>query len=275
MIPEETNTAEETGEVKEPEMANETASTESEEPTEQTPAANEKMIGFINRFNPGADTSTPEAIIAAATTVMESFVPVYDKLYDVVSTDNQAASYVNDLLETGDPLAALANNYSEEEVLAAVEEMKSDKYADKVSSFNERKAAAKTRQAELEANKAKSQMSAQEFMDKYQPEEDDLEKFIAFYDGIIKDAVDNNMSLDHWERLWKAYKYDGTVAELENKVGEAEEMGKIAGRNEKIIQGKKDRESLAELLPETSGGGALPKTEKPKSFAGSFMNGVI
>ena len=189
-----------------------------------------------------------------------------NKVRDLAETDEQAAAFMHDLITTGSIGVALNENYSEEEIQALLEEAKSTEYEEHRNNYAQKVSGRSVRMAELEANKAKSQMSAQEFLDKYQPEEEDLNGFIAFYDSIIKDAVDNNMSLDHWERLWKAYKYDGTVAELENKVGEAEENGKIAGRNEKIMQGKKNRESLAELLPETNGGGAAPTQSRKQNY---------
>lgn len=217
----------------------------------------------------------PNSELEALRAENEQLKVFQNKIRDLAEADEQAAAFLHDLITTGSIGVALTENYSEEEISALLEEAKSADYEEHRNNYAGKVGQKATRMAELEANKAKSQMSAQEFVDKYQPEEEDLNGFIAFYDSIIKDAIDNNMSFDHWERLWKAYKYDGTVADLENKVGEAEENGKIAGRNEKIMQGKKSREELAELLPETVGGGAMPQVEKKKSFAGSFMDGVI
>jgi len=194
-----------------------------------------------------------------------------NKVRDLAEADPQAAAFLHDLITTGSIGVALNENYDEEEIQALLEESKSTEYDEHRNNYSKKVGDRGVRMAELEANKAKSQMSAQEFVDKYQPEEEDLEKFIAFYDSIIKDAVDNNMSLDHWERLWKAYKYDGTVADLENKVGEAEENGKIAGRNEKIVQGKKSREEMtADLLPETTGGGTTQTQSKKLNYVESL-----
>mgnify|MGYP003585607848 CR=1 FL=1 len=244
---------------------------------EETAPDYSKIISIIERFAPGSDTSNPDAIISAATTVLESMVPIYDKLYDVAIASPETASCLNDILETGDLLKSVVRNFGTEQLEEVMEEMKSgDDYEEARNYHSGNVQKMKDRMMELETNKANSQLSAQEFMDKYQPEDDDVEKFIAFYDGIIKDAIDNNMTLDHWERLWKAYKYDSKIEEMEGKVSEAEEAGKIAGRNEKIETGKKTKADLADLLPEAASGGAFEsKTEQPKSFAKKFTDGVL
>lgn len=225
--------------------------------TEETPEVSPEEVTGTENTN-----SELEALRAEN----EELKVFQNKVRDLAETDQQAAAFLHDMITTGSIGVALNENYSEEEIQALLEESKSTEYDEHRNNYAKKVSDRGIRMAELEANKAKSQMSAQEFVDKYQPEEDDLEGFIAFYDSIIKDAVDNNMSLDHWERLWKAYKYDGTVAELENKVSEAEENGKITGRNEKIVQGRKSREQLAELLPETNGGGAAPVQSKKQNF---------
>lgn len=205
----------------------------------------------------------------------EKLMVFQNKVRDLAETDPQTAAFLHDLITTGSIGVALTENFSEEEIQALLEEAKSTEYDEHRNNYASKVGQHGVRMAELEANKAKSQMSAQEFVDKYQPNEEELEAFVAFYDSIIKDAVDNNMSFDHWEKMWQAFKYKGDVAALENKVGEAEENGKIAGRNENIVMGKQNREALADLPPEIGDGGVKPVEPKKKSFAEEFMNGVI
>lgn len=230
--------------------------------TEETPEVSPE-----NTTETAPEETNPNSELEALRAENEQLKVFQNKVRDLAESDQQAAAFLHDLITTGSIGVALTENYSEEEIQALLEEAKSTEYEEHRNNYAKKVGERGVRMAELEANKAKSQMSAQEFVDKYQPEEEDLNGFVAFYDSIIKDAVDNNMSFDHWERLWKAYKYDGTVAELENKVGEAEENGKIAGRNEKIVQGKKTREELAaDMLPETSGGGTAPAQSKKQNY---------
>lgn len=238
---------------------------------------NTEIIDIIKRFAPDADTSTPEAIIASATTVLKSMVPVYDKLYDVAMVSPETAACLNDILETGDMLKSVVRNFGHEELESAMEEMKTgDDFEEARNAHAEKVNGAKQRMTELEANKANSQLSAQEFVDKVSPSDEDLDGFTAYYESFLKDAFDNKMTFDHWMRLWKGYKYDGTMEEMNGKVTEAEENGRIAGRNEKIEQGKKTKANLAELLPEVGGGTSVPAQQKaPVSFAKKFTDGVI
>ena len=266
-------------EVKNGEMAEETTTPMPEETTASETESvnpNSEIIDFINRFAPGSDISTPEGIIASATEVLKMLVPVHDKLYDLAVTSPENAAMLNDWMETGSLPKAIARNYDPEEISALVEEINDEEYESDRMAYSEKIKARTDRESELEKNKSESQISAQEFIDKVQPTDDELEAFIAYHQGFLQDAVDNKMSFDHWMRAWKGFKYDGKVAELETKAAEAEEAGRIAGRNEQISTEKLSRKDLADMIPEISGTmEQSPKTEKPKPFAARFMDGVL
>lgn len=266
-------------EVKDGEMMAENETSAPEMNTSETEAAvnpNSEIIDFINRFAPGSDTSSPEAIITAATEVLKMLVPVHDKLYDLAVTSPENAAMLNDWMETGSLPKSIARNYDPEEITALIEEINDEEYETDRASYADKINQRNAREAELAANQTESQISAQEFIDKVQPTDDELEAFIAYHKSFLQDAVDNKMSFDHWMRAWKGFKYDGTVAELENKAVEAEEAGRIAGRNEQIGTEKLSRKDLADMMPEIAGSIDQPKKEdKPRPFAARFIDGVI
>ena len=230
---------------------------------------NNESIELINRFAPGSDTSTPEGIIEGQLTVLKSMVPIYDKLYDLARTSPESAAFISDLLDTGSPVKALVRNFDSEEIQTALDEAESSDYEEDKNMFSEKVTGMKARNEELEKNKKESEISAQAFMDKYQPNDDDVTGFVSFYDKLLSDAVNNKMTVEHWESVWQAYKY-------KDDVSEAESNGMVMGRNEKIVTQKAGKKDLDALLPEANAGmGMAPKTEKPKSYKEKFLEGVV
>ena len=243
---------------------------ESESPQEdKTEDPNAESLEIIDRFAPGLDTSTPEAIIAAQLKVLQSMVPIYDKLYDVALAAPEAGQFVADLLETGDPVKALVRNYDTQEVQAALDSADSGDHEADMAIHSSKVESAKAHKMELEGNMKASEVSAQEFMDKYEPNDQDVAGFTAFYDTLLQDAVNNKMSVAHWESIWQAYKY-------KDDVSEAESNGKVMGRNEKIMTQKAGKKDMESLLPEANAGVQTPPpaNTKPRSFASKFMEGI-
>lgn len=243
----------------------------SEETTKEAATPNGELIEYINRFAPGSDTSTPEALMEAATKIIQSMAPIYDKLYDLSVSDQAAAAFLSDLLDTGNPIKALVRNYDPEEINAAQEAMtENDDLEEDRNIYQEKISSRKMRDTEIETNRAQSEISAKEFVDEITPDEKDLQDFISFCDSFLKDWLDSKMPKENWMILWKGFKHDSNVAE-------AEENGMIAGRNQKIITEKATRKDLADVLPDASGGvGMQPQvTEKKKSFGSKFMDGVL
>lgn len=246
------------------------------EVAQETTNANSEWIELVKKYNPEADTSSPQAILDAILPTVQKMVVLEEKIIDLVNTDDASAAALNDWIDLGSLPKAIARNFDPEEITALIEEINDEENEPDRAAFNEKITARKTRESELETNRSESQVTAQAFLDKINPSEEDLEGFIKYHGDFVKDAVDNKMTLDHWERQWKAYKYDGDMEAMNGKVSEAEENGKIIGRNETQKTEKLKQKDIANLLPETGGGsGIKPREDKPKSFASNFMNGVL
>jgi hypothetical protein len=193
---------------------------------------------------------------------------VIQKLTELAESDETTAAFLSDLLDTGDVLKSLARNYDPEELEAAIESVKSEDYNEDIKTYQGKIKSRKDRASQLESNKAESQKSAQEFMDMVNPSDEDVEGFIAFYDSFIRDAVDNKMTLDHWQTMWKAYKRD-------NDVQQAQETGEIIGRNAKIEATKATKKDMEQLLPgEALGAKVASQEQKPRSFGAEFMRDI-
>lgn len=236
---------------------------------ENTSSPNAEISGIIQRFIPDADVSTPEGIIAGALQLLQSFVPLHDKLYDLASNNPETAATLGDWLETGSLVKAIARNFSDEERNALIEELEDSSYEEDRKMYSEKTKSIKDRQALLEANMSKSQMGAQEFVDEMNLSKEQVDEFIPFVDQFISDVEDRNLSKANWMIIWKAFKRDSDVAE-------AEENGRVIGRNEKIVAERKTRDDIKDILPESTATSAIkPPESKPKPFGAKFMEGVF
>lgn len=243
--------------------------TETSAASTETQTGNNELIDIINRFAPGQDTSTPEAQLSAALTVLKSLVPIYDKVYDLALTNPETAAMLNDWLETGELAKAIARNYDPEEIKALVEELEDDGYEEDKMMYAERTKSRKELDEKRSTNIKNSQMSAQQFVDKYELDEAKIEAFKPFVDKFLTDAEDRNLSLANWEILWNAFTKDDAVSE-------AEANGRVMGRNEQIVAKKRSREDLKDVLPGVNATASItPQMEKPKSFASSFLDGTL
>jgi hypothetical protein len=230
---------------------------------------NAELIDIIKRVNPGLDLSSPELITSATLKTLKILVQIYDKVYDLALAAPETAALLNDWLETGELAKAIARNYDPDEILALVEEIKDESYEEDKKVYSDKIKVKRDRETLLTGNMAKSQMSAQEFVDEEGLNEADIEEFKPFVDQFFRDVEDKNLTAPNWKILWKAFKRD-------NDVAEAEDNGRVIGRNEKIVAEKKTRDDIKELLPEANAGASLPKrVDSKKSYASKFMDGVI
>jgi Ca2+-binding EF-hand superfamily protein len=239
---------------------------------------NSEAIAFIERFAPDADTSTPEGITAGLLTIVKMMVPVYDKLYDLANTDTQTAAFISDMLETGDVVKSLARNYDKEEMQAVLEEIDQDNYEEDKGKFSEKVTATKAHQELVKKNMEISFNDISEFME--EKKDWDEEKAQAFEDFVIKhydDGKDGLITKADLALLEKAFKYDGDMAAKESQIAEAEENGKIIGKNEKIVAKNLSKEQAAkDYLPEGNAGIVKAPEPKrtPKDFGAKFMRDV-
>jgi Ca2+-binding EF-hand superfamily protein len=239
---------------------------------------NSEAIAFIERFAPDADTSTPEGITAGLLTIVKMMVPVYDKLYDLANTDTQTAAFISDMLETGDVVKSLARNYDKEEMQAVLEEIDQDDYEEDKGKFSEKVTATKAHQELVKKNMEISFNDISEFME--EKKDWDEEKAQAFEDFVIKhydDGKDGLITKADLALLEKAFKYDGDMAAKESQIAEAEENGKIIGKNEKIVAKNLSKEQAAkDYLPEGNAGIVKAPEPKrtPKDFGAKFMRDV-
>jgi hypothetical protein len=235
---------------------------ETTEPTENADAITEKIL----RFFPDADVSTPEAKLAAADRLLGALIPIHDKVYDLAETSPEAAATLNDWMETGSLPKAIARNYDPEEVRLLVDEINDASYDEDRNTFSQKNQQRKERETKLKGNLEISLTEIATYMEEKKDwDEKKADEFAEFVKKHYEDGWDGLIGKKDLSMLEKGFVYDDAVAD-------AETNGKIAGRNEQIIEGKKSKKDLEKLLPELSGGGATAETDqKPEN---SFMSGL-
>ena len=124
-----------------------------DESAEPSQSPNEELIEILKRFLPDADTSSPDALIADATKVLTMMVPIYDQVFDIALVAPESASFVHDLLTTGDVAKSIARNYDPQEFQALCEEVQqNDDYEGDRSMHKAKVAKAKARISLVKGN---------------------------------------------------------------------------------------------------------------------------
>lgn len=237
----------------------------------QQPASSEpntEIVSLIQQILPDADVASPEAITESATIILRSLVPLHDKLYDLARTNPETAATLSDWLDTGNLVKSIARNFSEEEKQALIEELEDEEYEEDRKIYSEKTKAIKDRESLLEKNMAEAQMGAQQFVDEKGLSKEDVDQFIPFVDRFIADVKDHKLTKDNWNIIWNAYRHDTDVSE-------AEENGRVVGRNEQIVAQKKTRDDIKQIMPESTASSAItPKEEKPRSFGSKWLDDI-
>lgn len=260
-----------------PEPVTDTAPIEEAAPVENG-GANEALVAKIAEYMPEADLSTPEAILSAADELLGKLIVFQNKLRDAVKLNGALGGFLLDLSETGDLALAINNNFDKIEKEALLEELEDGAYDEARNNHSAKVADTKAREAQVKKNLEISFSEISEFME--EKKDWDETKSQAFEDFVIKhydDGKDGLITKADLALLEKAFIYDDKMAEKDGQVAEAEENGKIMGRNENIVAKKLSKDKEAELLPQGSGGVSKPaaKPKEPKSFGSKFLNGVI
>ena len=177
---------------------------------------------------------------------------------------------MKDVLDIGDVPKAIARNYDPDEIEAMMGEVRDDSNEEERSNHIEKVTSAKGRMDKVKGNLDISMEAIAKFKEdrNHWPSE----KAEAFEQFVIKhydDGADGLITEKDLNLLEKGFNYDDDVSE-------AEENGKVMGRNEQIETKKAGKKDLENLLPEHSSGMATPPQApaKKKSFADQFMEGI-
>jgi len=236
-----------------------------------TPSANEVWMEKVKAKNPGRDyESNPDEVYNAS---MEGYDAEHEKVKSMMASnkaigermmqDPKAAAALAEFMD-GKPLpAALKKYFSDEELAMSEGEAGYEEYLEAIKANTERAAGNAKAQAEYEKNLEDSRATVEQFStDKgMSPEEFDsfMEKAT---DVVIGSLMKGNITTELLEILYKGMNYDSDTAQ-------AQEVGRVAGKNEKIVETRKVGKT--DQLPSLGGGASTASTDKPvNATAGHF-----
>ena len=183
-----------------------------------------------------------------------------EKLASILYRDPKVADFLNVLIETGDPRAALVETFGDELAELATEEGRG-RFQSQLEGYRERV----RRSEELKAEEQKNWEGFLERLDNWGNEHNltDEEKAsiaVRLIDIAQKGGV-NMYDEDDFNTVWRGVHYEGDVEAARNE-------GLIAGRNEHIEAARRQRAAASSAgMPSISGGrGAnMPAPKAPQS----------
>lgn len=219
---------------------------ETGEGTKAEEATPEKKITkreqFLQRFldsNPDINTSDDDSVFdfldndyQRVSDERDNYKKGQEDLASFLSANPKAAMVFSEMMDGKSFPAAVISNYgkeifsgSDQEIINQIEE--ADKaYKERIDSVN---ATQEERMKNLEATLEERN----KFMQKYQMSEDEFVKFIdETVNPMIEDYFMGRVGLSLLEAAYKSKEFDSAVRE-------AGEIGKIQGKNEKIVEQKK------------------------------------
>jgi hypothetical protein len=230
-----------------------------EQATEQMPEAPNELEAAIKKYLPDVDTTD---LNTAALEAITRLGGIHDKLFDVVS----------EYPEFGQAIAAMLKGMNPSEAIARymdIEEPPEDApdYGTITKAKEEVKKSKAERQATLASNEQMSIKNIADFKEKSGLDDATSQVVMDKLYTIYEDIRDLNIKPETMEMVYKGLKADADVKA-------ARESGEIAGRNQQIEK-KRTGAETGDGVPKLSNTGGSMEPAKKKSFAGSFMKGVI
>lgn len=205
-------------------------------------------------------------ILSAILPLLQKFDNLHEKLLVAVENDPDFGAALSEIFKGGTARIALARAYGPE-AFSAVEG--DPDFEEMTKNLEEGRKRVGQKRKYADTLKKNQEMSIKEieayFQEKSYSEEEAVAR-IDKYMEIRQDFLDDKLTRKHLELIDKALDFDTAVQE-------AEEAGKIAGRNEKIIEKREKMKASTDGLPELTAAGK--KSEKSKSFAGQFLDGIL
>ena len=235
-------------------------------------SANELFTERIKARYPDRDyESNPDEVYNAS---MEGYDAEHEKVKSMTSSnktiaermmkDPKAAAALAEFME-GKPLPAALKKYFTDEELAMNEgEEGYEEYIGAIKEREAREASNAAMQQEYEDNLLASQSVAEQFSQEKGMSPEEFDTFIqAATDKVVSPLLKGILSQEMLETLYLGMNYQKDVTT-------AEEVGRIKGKNEKIVENRKSMQK-SDGLPEVGAGGSAAITEaKPNETAQYF-----
>lgn len=221
---------------------------------------------IVLKYTPGASMDDQASMDMAVLGLLQKLDNVHEKLLVSVENDPDFGAALSEIFKGGNARTALARAYGPEAFTAVEGDPDFDEMTQSLEQGRKRVGEKRKYAETLKKNQEMSIKEIEAYFQEKSYSEEEAVARIDKYMEIRQDFLDDKLTRKHLELLDKAMDYDKSVQQ-------AEEAGRVAGRNEKIVEKREKLKTASDGLPELVGQGRMP--EKPKSFAGKFLDGVI
>lgn len=238
-----------------PDMAA-TPSPENETVPESGTVAEIKTI--VEKYTPGVDLSSQEAVDAAVLSLLKALDRVQTKLTVAVENDPELGSALAEIMNGGKGRVALARSYGPD----AFKAIEGDPdYDEMTKAYQEAETRIKQKEEYGTTLRKNQEMSIQEikaWMDEKNYGDEEVRVRLEKMEELRQDFLNDKITKKHMMLIDKALDYDKDVAN-------AEEAGKVTARNEKIVE-KREKASANKTIPQLTATGTKPKSARPTSL---------
>lgn len=239
-----------------PEMADAPPSDAPAAPVESGTVAEIKAL--VEKYTPGVDLSNQEAVDAAVLTLLKALDRVQTKLTVAVENDPELGAALSEIMSGGKGRVALARAYGPD-AFKAVEG--DPDYDEMTKAYQEAEARIKQKEEYGRTLRKNQEMSIQEikaWMEEKNYGDEEVKVRLEKMEELRQDFLNDKITKKHMMLIDKALDYDKDVAN-------AEEVGKVAARNEKIVE-KREKASANKTIPQLTATGTKPKSARPTSL---------
>ena len=222
-----------------------------------------KLKGYVQRFYPDADVSTPEKLMASLLPLVESTVSLHDDLYGVVEEFPEFGDFIIGLRKGYTPQQAIAM-YFDPESLTPPEDAEDFEVVNKAKEQRKKTVSErKERQKRMEGNKEVTAQNLISIKDELGLTDEQTMQVGKMAGEIFQDFLDDGMiKPENWKKLANGLRHEEVLSAKEKEKEEAVEDARVAGRNEQIEKKRANKET-GDGVPKLSSTGA-PKPKKEK-----------
>lgn len=177
---------------------------------------------------------------------LKSFKEDNEKIFALMNDNPELGAIMSELAKGTPFVVALAKSVDLASLIPEEGESNYQPYIDATKQRESRRKELDAQRAEFISNQEATQAEASAFFEEQGVSEEDSQGLVDFIDGVIGDLCRGKLDRGTIMKLYQAYKYD-------EKISEAEEAGRIAGRNERIETKRLKDKASTDGLPDSRG----------------------
>jgi hypothetical protein len=229
-------------------------------PAETSDPTQEQINAIIQEFIPDGEPNKENEL-----KLLQMLKNVHDKLLVAVDNDPDFGAALDEMFKGGNPKVALARAYGPDAFDAVEGEPDFEEMGKAFQEGQGRIAKKKETASTIAKNQEMSIQEIQSYMEEKGYGEDEIQARLKKMDEIRQDFLNDKITKNHLQLIDKAMDFDQAAIN-------AEESGKVAGRNEKIVEKRETVKNASDGIPNLTSQNKKP--EKPKTFGGNFLKGT-